>query len=219
MVFLLVSPLAELLLIIALLEEFLLIIAWTVLVVGKTEKKVFFTRRCVRYALKEYLGWRWGKVRPRKTKGDADRKDVIVAYLRDFGRALKLEREGKAVLVYTDESYLHQNHAPGKSWISMNKDGDVIDRGTSRGRRLVMLHAITRDGPLVTNDAAGNPIETLQWKAKATDKKETDTPHPIDGADGETLTAELLWVAQSHTGDYHDNVRSNRQHKRGVLEL
>jgi hypothetical protein len=129
------------------------------------------------------------------------------------------EREGKAVLVYTDESYLHQNHAPGKSWISMNKDGDVIDRGTSRGRRLVMLHAITRDGPLVTNDAAGNPIETLQWKAKATDKKETDTPHPIDGADGETLTAELLWVAQSHTGDYHDNVRSNRQHKRGVLEL
>ena len=77
------------------------------------------------------------------------------------------------------------------------------------------LHAI----PLVTNDAAGNPIETLQWKAKATDKKETDTPHPIDGADGETLTAELLWVAQSHTGDYHDNVRSNRQHKRGVLEL
>ena len=111
------------------------------------------------------------------------------------------------MLVYTDESYLHQNHAPGKSWISMNKDGDVIDRGTSRGRRLVMLHAITRDGPLVTNDAAGNPIETLQWKAKATDKKETDTPHPIDGEDGKALTAELLWVAQSHSGDYHDNVR------------
>ena len=55
--------------------------------------------------MKEYLGWKWGKVRPRKTKGDADRKDVIVAYLRDFGRALKLERAGKAVLVYSDESY------------------------------------------------------------------------------------------------------------------
>ena len=61
--------------------------------------------------------------------------------------------------------------------------------------RLVMLHAITRDGPLVTNDAAGNPIETLQWKASAAAQKETDTPHPIDGQGGETLTAELLWVA------------------------
>jgi len=191
-----------------------------VLVVAARKEKVFFTRRCVRYALKEYLGWRWGKVRPRKTKGDADRKDVIVAYLRDFGRALKLERDGKAVLVYTDESYLHQNHCPGKSWISMDKDGDVIDRGTSRGRRLVMLHAITRDGPLVTIDTAtGDPIETLQWKASATAQKKTDTPHPIDGQGGETLTAELLWVAQSHTGDYHDNVRPKRRHKHRILGL
>ena len=47
-------------------------------------------------------------IRPRKTKGDLDRRDVIIAYLRDFGRALKLEREEKAVIVYTDESYIHQ---------------------------------------------------------------------------------------------------------------
>ena len=74
--------------------------------------KVFFTRRAVRYAMREYLGWSWGRIRPRKSKGDLDRRDVIVAYLRDFGRALKLERAGKAVLVYTDESYIHQNHCP-----------------------------------------------------------------------------------------------------------
>ena len=64
----------------------------------KTEK-VTFTRRCVRYAMRNYLGWSWGRIKPRKTKGNLDRQDVIVAYLRDFGRALRLEREGKAVIV------------------------------------------------------------------------------------------------------------------------
>jgi hypothetical protein len=58
----------------------------------KTEK-VTFTRRCVRYAMRNYLGWSWGRIKPRKTKGNLDRQDVIVAYLRDFGRALRLERD------------------------------------------------------------------------------------------------------------------------------
>ena len=152
-------------------------------------------------------------MKPRKTKGDLDRRDVIVAYLRDLGRALKLEREGKAVLVYTDESYVHQNHCPSNSWVSVGVDGNIVDRGTSKGRRLIILHAITRDGPLVTYEGQGparKPIETLVWKppgASAT-AAETDTPHPID-TDGEALTAELLWVAQSHTGDYHDNMDSD----------
>jgi hypothetical protein len=30
-----------------------------------------------------------------------------------------------------------------------------------------------------------------------------------DRENGEALTAELLWVAQSHTGDYHDNMNSD----------
>ena len=149
-------------------------------------------------------------MRPRKSKGDLDRRDVIVAYLRDFGRALKLEREGKAIIVYTDESYIHQNHCPLNSWLSKDPDGNIIDRTTSKGRRLIILHAITKDGPLITNDSEGIPIETLSWKPpdSSANAKETDTPHPIDD-DGEALTAELLWVAQSHTGDYHDNMNSD----------
>ena len=126
-----------------------------------------FTRRCVRYAMRNYLQWSWGPVKPRKTKGDLDRRGVIVAYLRDLGRALKLERDGKAVLVYTDESYVHQNHCPSNSWVSVGVDGNIVDRGTSKGRRLIILHAITRDGPLVTYEGQGptrKPIETLVWK-------------------------------------------------------
>lgn len=61
----------------------------------------------------------------------------------------------------------------------------------------------------MTTDAEGNPIETLRWTPEGAKPgaKETDTPHPID-EDGEALTAELLWVAQSHSGDYHDNMTS-----------
>ena len=98
----------------------------------------------------------------------------------------------------------------------MDKDGNIIDRGTSKGRRLIILHAITKDGPLVTNDAHGQPIETLSWTRPDAkhNAKETDTPHPID-ENGEALTAELLWVAQSHTGDYHDNMNSDMYNAMG----
>ena len=75
----------------------------------------------------------------------------------------------------------------------------ILMSGGSRGICLAIALRAARDGANIALIA------------------KTDTPHPIDGADGETLTAALLWVAQSHTGDYHDNARSNRQHKRGVL--
>eukprot|EP01043_Picozoa_sp_COSAG02_P008751 COSAG02_NODE_286_length_25649_cov_13.411272_4_plen_99_part_00 len=76
----------------------------------------------------------------------------------------------------------------------MDKVGNICDRRTSKGRRLIILHAITKDGPLITRDVEGKPIETLKWTPDGA--KETDTPHHID-ADGEkgTLTTELLWVA------------------------
>ena len=44
------------------------------------------------------------------------------------------------------------------------------------------------------------PIDDLEWTG--------DTPHPKVRGDGK-VTAELLWVAQSHTGDYHDNMCSD----------
>jgi len=85
---------------------------------GTNGKDVVFTRKCVRYALRNYLGWHWGKIKPRKTKGDLDRRDVIAAYLRDFGRALKLEREGHAVLVINSASCT----IPDSFSLQMNSD-------------------------------------------------------------------------------------------------
>ena len=57
-----------------------------------------------------------------------------------------------------------------------------------------------KDGLLIELDQDGRPILDLWWTG--------DTPHPQDASDPwrEKTTCELLWVAQSHTGNYHDNM-------------
>ena len=65
---------------------------------------------------------------------------------------------------------------------------------------MVILHAITLDGPLYECEEDGiTPVCDLKWTG--------DTCHPQKRMDGK-LTCETLWVAQSHTGDYHDNMNS-----------
>ena len=61
------------------------------------------------------------------------------------------------------------------------------------------MHAITSDGPLCELIEFGVPVTDLKWKG--------DTPHPTPREDGK-LTYETLWLAQSSSGDYHDNMNS-----------
>ena len=63
------------------------------------------------------------------------------------------------------------------------------------------MHAITEDGPLVERDDAGIPIDDFVWNG--------DTPHPGEQDTGGKTMCEVLWLAQSHTGDYHDNMNSD----------
>ena len=61
------------------------------------------------------------------------------------------------------------------------------------------MHAITPDGPLITYEADGQPVSDIKWTH--------DTPHPQNNRD--KLTCETLWLANSYTGDYHDNMKSD----------
>ena len=63
------------------------------------------------------------------------------------------------------QSFIHQNHAPDSSWI---KGDGFVDRSSSKGSRLIILHAITKFGPL------GGRAK-LVWKR--------DTPHPQENDD------------------------------------
>jgi hypothetical protein len=67
-------------------------------------------------------------------------------------------------------------------------------------RRLLILHAITEDGPLCKLDADKRPVANLQWSG--------DTPHPPKELVNGSLTCETLWLAASKTGDYHDNMNN-----------
>ena len=184
----------------------------------KQFKDVDISVDAVRYAVVNYCndgsGYYWGRVKPRKCQSDPERIDVKRTYLKDYATALEKERAGTHVCVYLDESYLHQYHASAFSWIKCGfKDGNHINRGQSSGKRLIMLHAITKDGPLVTryppgatdsegNNVAGQPLVDFTWgKGRSKDITQTSKAG---------LTCETLWTASQHTGDYHDNMDSER---------
>ena len=64
---------------------------------------------------------------------------------------LKLKKEGKAVLIYLDESYCNKTHSDTHSWhISTGKH--IKNNLTSRGRCFIFIHAITKDVPLCNFD-------------------------------------------------------------------
>jgi hypothetical protein len=178
---------------------------------------VLISNSAIRYALIHYLGYSWGDVKLRKCQSDPDRVDVKRTYLVDFARALKMQDVDKThVMVFLDESYIHQNHAPKRSWCKFNLvGGEHINRGTSKGKRLIILvshhlalspvhlvnqlgrcvqHAITQDGPLVTRDEQGRPIIDYTFGTTAQSKDIAETK-----AGG--LTAECLWTASQSKGD------------------
>jgi hypothetical protein len=70
----------------------------------------------------------------------------IGRFIVQYHRALKEEAEGIAVIVYTDESYIHSNHACQESWFPAGSNHYVVR--TRRTGRLVIIHAITVDGLL-----------------------------------------------------------------------
>lgn len=65
---------------------------------------------------------------------------------------------------------------------------------------MIILHVIRKDGTLTEVGNHGVSVDDLQWTG--------DTPHLMPRED-EKQTAELLWMVDSHTGDYDDNMNSD----------
>ena len=139
------------------------------------------------------LDLNWKKAKGRQRKFGDYRSDAIRNYLIGLSQ---FRKKDDVVFVYTDESYIHSTHCAENSYIAKGK---VLNKGSGKGRRLIILHAITEDGPLCELED-GFPVTDLVWNK--------DTPHPVDREDG-LLTAECLWLANSNSGDYHDNMCSD----------
>jgi hypothetical protein len=146
------------------------------------------------------LGLEWKAIRSRKKNVGAYRMDLLRDFIVELDKNYKIWKDDPAscpfVFVFTDETYIHKTHAQSKSYLSKTSQ---VNRSSSKGQRLVILHAISPHGPLCER-VDGVPIDDLSWTG--------DTPHPKPRNDG-MLTCELIWKASSQSGDYHDNMNSD----------
>ena len=95
--------------------------------------------------------------------------------------ARRLEKEGTHVIVGMDESYIHQRKAGKKIWANPSQPDTKLVRGDADGgRRLIIVHAITKDGLLHVPGV--EPTADLKTKQS---------------------TAELVFESHGSDGDYH----------------
>ena len=149
-----------------------------------SEHNLDVSARTVRRWLNK-LGYQWGKTRSIGTQTKAVRAKRVRAFLAEYVAALKKEEAGDCVLVYTDESYSHTGHHSAYGWF---KGTNEVRRKTGRGIRLILLHAMTRDGLLAKKDRQG-----VAFSASST---------VTDAA----FNAELIWQGLNVDEDYHKSV-------------
>ena len=152
------------------------------------------------------IGLSYKQNKPNACDKNISRLDQIRDHLISLHALLKLNKEGKAVSIYLDESYCTTNHSDMQS-LHLSTGKPVRNKSTSRGRRLIFIHAIMKYGPPWNFDVIkGRPIEKI--------KRKGDTPN-IDSMDIKTinkdagplpLTSKLFWISDLHTWDYHDNM-------------
>eukprot|EP00048_Salpingoeca_helianthica_P009572 m.137437 g.137437 ORF g.137437 m.137437 type:complete len:612 (+) comp14898_c0_seq4:228-2063(+) len=102
------------------------------------------------------IGYEYCKRKPQRISEEraAAQQQRIAKFLLEYRSALN---RPDTVLVYMDESYLHHHHAFDAGYYPVSKD-ERLARTSGRGRRLIIVHAITKDGPLhVNNDL------TCEW--------------------------------------------------------
>lgn len=76
------------------------------------------------------------------------RNALIRGFIYKYAKALKEQDDGSAILVFMDESYIYAHHCSAKLWYSLSSSGKNNVRGDNRGKRIIIMHAMTKDGLL-----------------------------------------------------------------------
>jgi transposase len=133
------------------------------------------------------MGYRYGKANVIGKMNDVWYTARIRTFLIQYSEALKEEQAGQCIIVYTDESYVNANHARKMTWYSpVATEKNEVVRSTGKGKRLVLLHAFTKDGWLTHDSSIHN-----------------------DRADQLSFSSELIYEAEKGDGDYHDNMNGS----------
>ena len=103
------------------------------------------------------MGYRYGKVNVIGKMNDSWYVARIRTFLIQYNKALIEEQQGLCVIVYTDESYVNTCHARHYTWYSPDtEEKNHVVRPGGRGKRLVLLHAFTKDGWLTHSSSIHN---------------------------------------------------------------
>jgi len=152
------------------------------------ECNVKASRSVVRKILKR-LGYQWGAVQ--KVGVRRKRPDLTLElreFLLKYSEALRKQSSGKYVIVYMDESYVHERHSKNYTWFHPNSDDkNRVFCGTGKGKRLIIVHALTKDGLL-----------NVKGHERQQDTEQLD--------DSRAKTAEWVFVGPVKKADYHKNM-------------
>ena len=120
----------------------------------------------------------------------------IRRFLLRYSELLQQEKNGDVVLVYMDESYIHQGYCSTGTWAPKRKNKVVKGRtrGTNKGKRLIIISAVTKDG--VLEKLKANQVPSF---------------HLGDVCASASVVTEKLSVAGSaETADYHDTMSGDK---------
>jgi len=135
------------------------------------------------------LGYRWGRKRCMGTAGKKQQQQRLRSFMRQLADALQQESDGTAVIGCTDESYLHTAHSNQYCWFAPASASRNEVRGKgSKGKRLIMLHAMTRHGLL------------------SAPRRGRSTAAPTNVVSDEELGCELIFEGLIDSEDYHKNM-------------
>ena len=94
----------------------------------------------------------------------------------------KASQKGKAkshtiVPTYTDDSHIDVNHAQEQSWLT--EDSQTSEHSSGKGKRLIIVHAITIYGPLVSWKGKEWKKDLVKegWLKSCTARRGTPNPH------------------------------------------
>jgi len=93
------------------------------------------------------LGYSYGK-KHFSNQPDWYRNALIRGFVYKYARALKEQEDGTAIIVFMDESYIHAHHCSAKFWYSLLSKQKNNVRGDNKGKRIIIMHAMTGDGLL-----------------------------------------------------------------------
>jgi hypothetical protein len=135
------------------------------------------------------MGYKWGRRRCIGTASKKQQQQRMRSFIRQYYQALQQERDGTAVIGYTDESYLHTAHANQYCWYAPSSPSrNEVKSSPSKGKRLILLHAMTQHG-LLTSPRRGRSAAA-----------------PTNVVSDEDLSCELIFEGLIDSEDYHKNM-------------